>query len=167
MPGSPFPGGSAPLFLKVDVNDKYAYGLDAHTVRQYTVDPVSGALSFVDSWVLPGFLPYPTGLDIDPAGKFMVVEINNTGEDNIVGFEIAPLTGSLTPVVGSPFTDLNKHPASVAFDPSGKFVYITNAGQQTGNVTGYDNTVAGYAVESSNGSLTAISGSPFISRNHR
>jgi 6-phosphogluconolactonase len=42
----------------------------------------------------------------------------------------------------------------VAVDPSGKFAYVANAG---------DNTVSGYTINSATGALTAIAGSPFAS----
>jgi 6-phosphogluconolactonase len=43
-------------------------------------------------------------------------------------------------------------PTSVAVDPSGKFAYVANAG---------DNTVSGYTINPATGALTAIAGSPF------
>ncbi len=163
IPGSPFPGGSSPIFLKVDVNDKYAYGLDANSTREYAVDPVTGALTLVASWVFPVIAIFPPELDIDPTGKFLFVALQAEDVSNILGYEIDPLTGSLSPVAGSPFSDLNKLPSWLAFDPSGKFAYVANGEFESGNGTGFDNTVSAYAVNPSSGFLTTVPGSPFIS----
>jgi 6-phosphogluconolactonase len=61
--------------------------------------------------------------------------------------------GTLTPIIGSPFS-AGKELTSVTVDPSGKFVYVTNLG---------DNNISGYTIDSATGALTAIVGSPFAS----
>src|SRR6202011_1547651 len=52
---------------------------------------------------------------------------------------------------GSPFA-AGSGPFSVAVDPSGKFAYVVNEG---------DNTVSGYTINATTGALTPIAGSPF------
>jgi 6-phosphogluconolactonase (cycloisomerase 2 family) len=67
------------------------------------------------------------------------------------GYKMDPTTGALTPVPGSPYT-AGTVPQFITITPSGRFVYVTNFG---------DNTISGFSVDPANGSLTAIPGSPF------
>jgi DNA-binding beta-propeller fold protein YncE len=55
-------------------------------------------------------------------------------------------------IAGSPFATAGLGSASVAVDPTGKFVYVANFG--VGNVSGY-------TIQPAFGSLTAVGGSPF------
>jgi 6-phosphogluconolactonase len=54
-------------------------------------------------------------------------------------------------VAGSPFAT-GKDPLSVTVDPSGKFAYIANSG---------DNNVSAYTINATTGALTAVTDSPF------
>src|SRR5260221_9132204 len=58
--------------------------------------------------------------------------------------------GALTPVPGSPFA-AGTEPLSVAVDPTAKFAYVANAG---------DNNVSAYSI-GANGALKPVPGSPF------
>jgi lactonase family protein with 7-bladed beta-propeller len=83
-----------------------------------------------------------------PTGKFVYVTNNN---DNTVSAYSVGSNGALAPVPGSPFA-AGSGPISVAVDPTGKFVYVTNNNN--------DNTVSAYSV-GSNGALAPVPGSPF------
>ena len=72
--------------------------------------------------------------------------------NNVSGYKINPSTGALTPIAGSPFA-AGKVPISVAVHPSGRFVYVGNAG--SANVSGYTSSPI-------TGKLTPIAGSPFV-----
>jgi DNA-binding beta-propeller fold protein YncE len=53
---------------------------------------------------------------------------NNVSND-VTGFNVAA-DGTLTPMTGSPFA-AGQAPSDVVVDPSGKYVYVTNAGAGT------------------------------------
>lgn len=73
---------------------------------------------------------------------------------NISGFNIDPGTGALSPILGSPFTStLGTGPTAITLDPSGRFVYATTPGSTS--------SIWCFAINSTNGQLTAASGSPF------
>jgi len=57
----------------------------------------------------------------------------------------------MTPVNGSPFP-VGDVPLYAATDPSGKFLYVTNA---------FSSNLSAFTIDSSMGSLTSIAGSPF------
>ena len=81
----------------------------------------------------------------EPSGKFLYVVGNAVG--NVVfGFTIDRAMGTLTPIIGSPFS-AGKELTSVTVDPSEKFVYVTNFG---------DNNISGYTIDSATGALTTI-----------
>ena len=91
-------------------------------------------------------------------GQFVYVA--NQGSGNISGYSINATSGALTPVAGSPFfvnppviTGLGTGAslASVAADPTGRFLYAANT------VGG----LLGYTINATSGALTAMAGSPF------
>src|ERR1700681_3175976 len=91
----------------------------------------------------------PNDAVIDPSGKYLLVT-NNFG-NNVSVYSIDASSGALSEVAGSPFP-ANTNPAEILITPSGKFVYVTNPG--IGMVT---------AFTFSNGVLTKVPGSPFLS----
>ena len=59
-------------------------------------------------------------------GQFVFVVNKNDGANgDVSGFAINPSSGTLSPMVGSPFT-ADATPTSVAVDVSGQFVYVAN-----------------------------------------
>lgn len=60
------------------------------------------------------------------------------------GYVINPTTGLLTAMTGSPFA-AGMQPVNVTVGPSGRFVYVTNSG---------DNTLSGYTIDPTSGVLT-------------
>jgi 6-phosphogluconolactonase len=91
----------------------------------------------------------PNDAVIDPSGKYLLVT-NNFG-NNVSVYSIDASNGALSEVAGSPFP-ANNSPAEILITPSGNFVYVTNPG--IGMVT---------AFSFSNGVLTKVPGSPFLS----
>jgi sugar lactone lactonase YvrE len=85
---------------------------------------------------------------IHPSGQFLyVVQSSETIQEFSINATTGDLTASstLTPVVTADFR-------VAAIDPAGKFMYVTD-------LTG--GRIFAYQINSSNGSLTAVSGSPF------
>ncbi len=97
---------------------------------------------------------------MDPAGHFIYVA-NDGGTNDISAFAITSATGALTPVAGSPFAAGNSpHGLSVTRTLTSTFIYAAGT-------SGGASSIAGFSVNSSTGSLTALSGSPFdISVSH-
>lgn len=93
-------------------------------------------------------------LDSDYVGANQFAYVANEDSNNVSGYKINAATGKLTPVAGSPFTTGTSGPTSVAVDPAGRFLYVTNQYAQ-------DNDVAGFSIDRATGKLTAIPGSPF------
>src|SRR5882762_7032091 len=91
----------------------------------------------------------PNDAVIDPSGKYLLVT-NNFG-NNVSVYSIDASSGALSEVAGSPFP-ANSNPSEILITPSGKFVYVTNPG--IGMIT---------AFSFSNGVLTTVPGSPFLS----
>jgi 6-phosphogluconolactonase len=96
----------------------------------------------------------PYALAADSSGKFLYA-IDSNLSDAIEGFSIDADTGGLTATMGSPFSTPSP-PNSLALDPSGKFIYATvNA------TTLADSMILGFAIDASNGSLSALATSPY------
>jgi len=128
------------------------------TVSAYTVNSSTGALT-----AAPGS-PFGTDvsgccgtvfIDADPTSRFVYVpnggggggekpEQQQPSPDTVSVFSVDQSTGALTEVSGSPFSSGGSDPFSAKADPSGRFVFVANRG---------DDTVAAFSV-GSNGTLT-------------
>ena len=93
----------------------------------------------------------PISVNVDPSNRFAYVA--NFGDGRVSGFQIDADTGALAPVPNSPFNAeaTPQGPASVAMDPSGKFLYVADNASAK---------VAGFQILGT-GELTPVAGSPF------
>jgi 6-phosphogluconolactonase (cycloisomerase 2 family) len=80
------------------------------------------------------------------------VYVLNRGSNDISAYKVDAAAGALTPVAGSPFPT-GGSPNSLSFDPTRRFVYVTNGGGS--------GSVSGYAINAATGVLTALQGSPY------
>lgn len=87
---------------------------------------------------------------VDPSGRFLYVP--NFSSFQVFAYSIDAVSGSLTPIPGSPFPAVNE-PVSTAVDPTGRFVYVANQGAGAG--------VSAYTMDLTTGALAPITGSPF------
>lgn len=118
-------------------------------VYGYAQHPTSGALvSIVGSPFSIAANNSTYGVAISPNNKFIYAANVTSGTVSI--YSINPVTGTLV-AVGSPVNSGGGNPNGLFFHPSGNFLYVTN---QTGN------SVSAFSV-ASDGTLTAIAGSPF------
>jgi 6-phosphogluconolactonase (cycloisomerase 2 family) len=163
--GSPFSVQIAPRGVAVDSTGKFVYVTNStsNTLSEFTIDSTTGALTSVAGSPIATGTTDPISVAMAPVGGFAFV--TNFTSNNISGYSIDGTTGALTVVAGSPFASPAVPPAastggptSVAVDPSGKFVYVTNTYHS--NVTLINSTVSVYTLGASGG-LTQISGSPF------
>jgi 6-phosphogluconolactonase len=154
--GSPFtvPANGQPVNLLMESNGKFLYApLFSGGIAGFSVNSSTGILTDI-----PGS-PFPTSnqpfaLAADSSGKFLY-SIGGNLNSAIDAFTIDASTGALTAIIGSPFStpsSLN----SLAVDQSGKFLYATvDATTLAGSMT------LGFAIDSSNGSLSVLATSPY------
>ena len=124
----------------------------------------TGALSAVDGspFLLPNDPPYSNLNNVDslamhPSGQFLYAPDPPANE--VVAFGVDSSTGVLTPIPGSPFP-AGTQPEQVVVAPSGQFLYVSD--DDTSASAG---GIWGFTINSSTGSLTTISGSPFPTLN--
>lgn len=154
--GSPFKAGTFPAGVAVDPTGEFAYvtNTSSSNVSAYSVNASSGALTSVKG------SPFeagdgPEGVAVDPNGKFVyVADFGYPSSPGVSAYTIDVTSGALTPVKGSPFR-IGDFPWGVAIDPTGKYVYVTDAG------SGSAGFVSGYSVKKTSGALTPVKGSPF------
>lgn len=117
------------------------------TISGFTVDPGAGGLSALAGLVLNPVV-HPTAMAISPNGNFLFV----TNADGTIASVSIDKNGNLTEVGGATVSlGAGVTPAAVVVEHSGRFLYVTDTAH---------NAVLGFTI-GSNGTLTAISGSPF------
>jgi 6-phosphogluconolactonase len=77
--------------------------------------------------------------------------VANENSNSVSGYSIAPGSGALTQLPGSPF-GAGTNPDAIQFTPDAKYAYVANYGSAT---------VSAYSLNGTNGALTPIAGSPF------
>ncbi len=151
--GSPFGAGSRPVGEAIDPVGAFIYVAngDSDNVSAYVINTESGALTQVQGQPFAAG-SYPWQVAIDPTGKFAyVANAGVSSSGNVSAYTINASSGALTQVKGSPFA-AGTSPSGVAIDPTGKFAYVPNSG---------DNDVSAYTINASSGALTQLKGSPF------
>jgi 6-phosphogluconolactonase (cycloisomerase 2 family) len=159
---SPFATATGPGLLSITPNGRYAFAaVDAVTanvgggVASFTIDPDSGALSFVgNSFLATG----ATALALDPGGNFGYVLYQAPNATGVV----APATVNVT-YLGQAFLAQNSasggsnvsYPfpdkvSTVTADPSGRFIYVVDA----------NGTAWAYTASPTTGNLSATSSTP-------
>ncbi len=93
----------------------------------------------------------PLGVVVSPDGRY--VYVTNLDSESVSAFSIAS-NGSLSAVAGSPFAT-GYGPWGVAVSPDGNHLYVAN--NNRGSASG---SVSAFSI-ASNGSLSAVAGSPF------
>jgi len=151
VPNSPFAAGATPLQIAVDPVGAFLYVSDAGGgMLAYSITSSSGTLTPISLGSVNGG---SQGIAIRPDGKFLyAIDISSL----VYAYSIAA-DGTLTAVSGSPFTvDVGSGTATrqVIVDPKGKFLY-------TYNTVGAPSTISAFAIDSTSGSITPVSGSPF------
>jgi len=148
LPNSPV-AQPKPYYAVADSQGKHLYVADISSfgtnyVYIYTIDPVTGALTPAGTTAVGSGARQIT---IDPSGTRLYGDVMDGSAAGIHGFNIDPSTGALTPLIGSPFANSGSRPASISFDPTGKFAFASN------NASG---NISAFSVNSATGQLTAI-----------
>jgi 6-phosphogluconolactonase (cycloisomerase 2 family) len=172
VPGSPIATGGtgqgvavAPsgkyVFVITDSSDGGTTGVAAFMVNSNgSLTPVAGSPFQTQS--------SPAAIAIDPSGKYVYVShslVNSSPGYEIDAYTINPNDGALTPVPGSPFIapqpDQFQCPLcgagggifDLAIDPQGKYLLAPVYS---------DGTVDVFKIDPTTGTLTPVSGSPFV-----
>jgi 6-phosphogluconolactonase len=146
MAGSPFASFLA-TGLKVHPSGKYIYVSDeVNGIRAFSINGMGALAEIAGSPFAAGNEPF--GVSVDLGGRFLYTA--NFVSNDVSGFSIDANTGKLSPVPGSPFA-VGPSPARAVVDTLGLYLYVPDS---------FDNTVRAYSINQ-NGSLSAVSGSPF------
>ena len=169
--GSPVTLPFEPQNLAVDGLGKYLYigdyvnGFSSDQIAAYSIagtgalTPVPGSPFISPAGTLEFSMFQMAG---ESSGKYMIGTTSSfyTPDNHLYVFNIQQTgsnAGALTPATGSPFVTTYS-PYSIAVQPNsgGDLLYSFSA-----STTGPDNPVEGFQLNTSNGALTAIAGSPF------
>lgn len=152
--GAPFGADGEPFGLAIDPTGKFAFvtNVFSNSVSAYTINATNGVLTPVAGSPFGTGGGEPEGVAVDPTGKFVYVP--NSESNSVSAFTINATSGALTPVAGSPFATgtTPQGVMNMAFDPNGRFAYVTN--QNSSNVSAY-------SIDATSGALTPVAGSPF------
>jgi 6-phosphogluconolactonase len=154
---SPITAGQGVRSLVIHPSNKFMYAVNSfeNDVSLYTLSD-SGALTEMGTRQPTGTSPQLAVMD--SAGQFLYVI--NSGSDNISSFSIDASSGTLTPVVGSPFP-IGAQAINMRVSPSGNFLYVSvgvgiggsGALSQNIDVVQAGTTPSGMAIDSSGSQL--------------
>jgi 6-phosphogluconolactonase len=153
--GSPFDLGGWSCALAIDPLGRFLYVWTAletgYVIRAFAIDAATGVLTLEPGMVMPG--GEITLGAFAPSGRFVYSPRNDVvGE--VAVFAVDESTGALTEIAGSPFF-AGQEAESVAIDPTGKFLYVTDRIMRK---------IVGFSIDADSGALTALPGSPFPGR---
>ena len=148
-------------------SDKYPNSLFPTTsqIAGFSTNTSTGALSSVPGSPLSPTIHTGSSIGepvIDPTGKFLYAgyafTVVNVGDDGgVAAYSIAPASGELTAVPGSPF-DAGGVPSSLTIDASGRFLIVSILPRLGGQGA---NCLAVLSIDPGTGALTSVPGSPF------
>jgi 6-phosphogluconolactonase (cycloisomerase 2 family) len=147
--GSPFPIASGLDCIEFEPSGNFGFaanGVNSSTqLLTFLRDSVAGTVALQTTTNLGGV---PTRPAIDPLGKYLYLAAFGSGftTASALGFSIDPVTGSLTPISGTPFT-LPNTSGNFSFHPSGSFAYMANTGATS---------IDFYSIDRATGRLTTV-----------
>jgi len=157
--------GGGPLGLDnlvIDPSGRFLFEIGTHGgVDTTIVDSATGALTYGSSYCLPtsgcaNGGSSPNVASVDPLNRYVYVEYQFQTKNMLIALSMDSKSGALSQVA-SP-VDIGAAPSNVwlAPDPSGKYLYVGPVGS---------NGIAAYGIGAADGTLTPISGSPFVGGN--
>jgi YVTN family beta-propeller protein len=154
--GSPFRADHGPVKIAIDPSGTHAYVSNevSTALSGYSLNPSTGNLAPLSGFPL-STSSAPEGLAFDPGGRFLLVG-NVTAANDISSYALAPSTGALTlasTVVSGPKSGQGLFPVDIQITPQGNFAYAVNR---------TSNTVTGFALDTTTGTMTPVPGSPFL-----
>lgn len=157
---SPFASGMGGADIGIDPSGEFLYATN------FTDNDVSGFFILRSGRLVPianspfATEPNPIFVTEDPMDRFLYVgngALPGFAPLGISAFTLNLTNGVLTPVPGSPFPSPSPTVGDIhgmAVDPSGQFLYVSLFTESNANIAGY--TI------NSDGSLTPLTGSPFV-----
>lgn len=142
-----------PVFVALDRSGHFLFavnqidecdGLPKGSVESYAVDQHNGKISLISRRALSLSAINPRHLAIAPDGRHLVVAVYGGGAYNVVPVartgEMGPVTQIIKEIGGGlhPEKQSAAHPHSVAFHPSGRFLFGTDFGADRLNVFRFD-----------------------------
>ena len=131
----------------------YVVNFGSHDLDAYFIDRSTGNLTQV-----PGSPFALTGIGsrvvVHPSGHYVYATSSSSSSNTAISAFAVQSNGSLTPVPGSPFAEGSGTTGALAMDPAGKYLFAAA-------VRGSVGAVAAYSINSYNGALTPVPGSPF------
>lgn len=125
-------------------------GCDSHC---FVIDAADGGLSELPTGPVD-VGSYPYSIAVSPTADRAFITCFNT--NTIIGYTVSAATGALTPAASEPYSGGNGG-ASVAFNPSGEYLYVVNS---IGYSADGGSSLSTYAIGSGT-TLTPVSGSPY------
>lgn len=123
----------------------YAVLSTANAVVTFTADPATGELTVVPGGAGNSGLS-PSSISLTPDGRFAYVSyLDPGGPGHVSHFSVDPATGKLVVPAVQYFDGL--HPADLAVDGAGRFLYVANNGS---------NTVSVFGIDAATGDLTTL-----------
>lgn len=162
-PANLFNTGGNPVAVVISSSSPHVYVLNQSpgNITAFLLDPALGGLTTISNppgngagaILTYGTFTAPTSMAITPNGAFLFVTSPSTG--TVSAFAVNNSDGSIAAVAGSPFTvgAAGATPNWGTIDSSGKFLYVADSAH---------NAVLGFSI-GTNGTLTAVAGSPFAS----
>ena len=138
-----------PSSITLDVTRKYLFavneiaefqGLPTGSVESYEIEPISGHLGLISRVPLSLSATLPRHLAFSPVRRFLVVAVHGGGLYNVLPVSANGEIGGVTQILKEIGYSINghrqssAHPHSVAFHPSGKFLFGTDEGADRINV---------------------------------
>lgn len=150
--------------IAIAANGSFAYSdLGANLVNGdifgYSIDAATGVPSALAA--SPFVASGAGSIAIDPTSRFLYAA--DDVDIALLAYTIDSSSGSLSPISGSPYATGGEAncsgcsflPALVSIDPSGKYLYVQS------ELTASSSIITAFSINSANGSLTAVLGSPF------
>lgn len=143
------PGLCAPFSVAVHPSGTFAYvadegGFAPTGISMFSIDGTTGALTFMGTASSGG---RAASVAVDPISQFVYATNDNNSSpavgNSVSMYTIDATTGVLTSIGTIP---AGTNPVSVAVDPTGKFVYVTNSSS---------NDISMYAINTTTGELTS------------
>jgi len=145
--------GDDTLDLAVDPSGQFLYATNNGTanISGYRIDPDQGTLAELAGSPFPtSALPHLLALTVSGGREFAYAAVG-LDPGGVSTYEVDLASGALLELPDSPFR-AGTLPIGVAIDPTGSYVYVTNA---------FSSDISGYFVDATTGAPTPLADSPY------
>ena len=149
--GSPFPAGTTPTAIAVDLTSRFVYTTDSvqNQIIVYNILGGGALQPLTNGPFSTG--TFPVGIVIDPRDKY--IYITNFNSSTISAYTISQVNGQPSGLATSSFDTHGASPTCILVDPAfGRFVYTALS---------HDNLVSAARLDPNTGELTGVQNSPY------